>query len=349
VLSFFTTAKPFRGHINIIQKNALKSWTLLHPEAEVILFGDDEGSDEVARELGIHHQPRVECNEFGAIRLDSMFDKAQAMARHDVLCYVNCDIILMADFRQAIDRIRMKYRQFLVIGRRWDTPITEPLDFSDPYWSRNVRSLALTAKQQRTEWSIDYFAFSRGVYGTSLPPLAIGRLWWDDWLVWKALDSKVPVVDVSPTVFAVHQNHDYSHHPGGWHGVWEGQEKQRNLQLAGGGENLRTISDATAVLHPMGLRRNPKRFLRGLIKPWRVVGESYEFRMRPLGRFRKFVHQSRLNVAFGSTMTRGHLLYSWAHTFVELVVGPENSHYLEGVRTRLKKLVRYFARRPRAA
>jgi hypothetical protein len=31
MLTFFTTAKPFRGHHGIIQRNALKSWTLLHP------------------------------------------------------------------------------------------------------------------------------------------------------------------------------------------------------------------------------------------------------------------------------------------------------------------------------
>ena len=44
MLTFFTTAKPFRGHNAIIQRNALKSWTLLRPDVEVILFGDDEGA-----------------------------------------------------------------------------------------------------------------------------------------------------------------------------------------------------------------------------------------------------------------------------------------------------------------
>lgn len=36
---FFTTAKPFVGHNGVIQRNALRSWTLLHPGVEVILFG----------------------------------------------------------------------------------------------------------------------------------------------------------------------------------------------------------------------------------------------------------------------------------------------------------------------
>jgi len=86
MLTFFTTAKPFRGHSGIIQRNALKSWKRLHQDAEVILFGEDEGAAEVAREFGLRHEPRVGRNEFGTKRLDSMFRGAQEMARHELLC-----------------------------------------------------------------------------------------------------------------------------------------------------------------------------------------------------------------------------------------------------------------------
>jgi hypothetical protein len=34
MITIFTTAKPFLGHSGIIQRNALQSWTLLHPETE---------------------------------------------------------------------------------------------------------------------------------------------------------------------------------------------------------------------------------------------------------------------------------------------------------------------------
>ena len=36
MLTLFTTPKPFYGHIDVIQRNALKSWTLAAPQAEVI-------------------------------------------------------------------------------------------------------------------------------------------------------------------------------------------------------------------------------------------------------------------------------------------------------------------------
>lgn len=349
MLTLFTTAKPFRGHFGIIQRNALKSWTLLGPDVEVILFGDDEGSAEVAQEMGLRYEPNVERTEFGAMRLDSMFGKAQAMARHDVLCYVNCDIILMSDFRRAVERVRAKYKRFLMVGRRWDTPITQPLDFHDPEWSKTARDLAVAANAQRNEYWIDYFAFSRSVYSGNLAPLGIGRMWWDQWLLWRALEANIPVVNVSAAVMAVHQNHDYSHHPLGWRGVWESEEGKQNLRLLGGPTHLRAMWDATAILGPGGFARNPERYWRALIKPWLLRDESDEFQRRWPGRFRYFVHRCRFNLAHGGGMTRTHLAYMWALAFTELLVGLSYSHYLEGVRTRARRLLDYLGRRMRPA
>jgi hypothetical protein len=269
MLTFFTTAKPFRGHSEIIQRNALRSWTRLHPDAEIVLFGDDEGAAEVARELGIHHEAHVERNEHGLKRLDYLFSKAQAIARHDLLCYINCDIILMQDFLRAMERVKEAHRQFLMVGRRWDTQINEACEFEREDWPAQLRRQAVERGKQRTPDWIDYFAFSRGVYGADLPPLAVGRVYWDNWLVWKAREAKYPVVDASAMIVAVHQNHDYGYHAQGKQGVFYGEESKRNYELAGGWKHLRTIADATEVLREEGLEPNrwrhwaaAKRYLR---------------------------------------------------------------------------------------
>lgn len=272
MLTIFTTPKPFRGHINVIQRNALKSWTLLHPDVEVILFGEEEGAAEAAHDLGIRHEPRVERNEFGTNLLNSMFGKAHDIARHDILCYVNCDIILTDDFLRAVECVRSRHPKFLMVGRRWDTPITSPLDFSDPGWAEKVRSFALSANVQREPWWIDYFVFSRGLYGRNLPAFAVGRARWDNWMVWKALDSRLPVVDASPVVVAVHQNHDYNHLPQGKTAVWDGEESQRNMRLAGGWAHQRVISDATLIFLANGLRRNRARYLSALRRLYYTKG-----------------------------------------------------------------------------
>ncbi len=65
MLTLFSTPKPFRGHNGIIQRNALKSWKLLHPDAEVILFGNEEGAEEICRELGLRYEPDVERSSLG--------------------------------------------------------------------------------------------------------------------------------------------------------------------------------------------------------------------------------------------------------------------------------------------
>ena len=82
MLTIFSTAKPFCGGDLTRQRNALRSWTLLHPDCEVILFGDVPGAREVAAELGIHHVPDVLRSEYGSVRLDDMFARAQESARH---------------------------------------------------------------------------------------------------------------------------------------------------------------------------------------------------------------------------------------------------------------------------
>jgi hypothetical protein len=251
MLTLFTTAKPFEGHSGIIQRNALKSWKLLHPDVEVILFGDDAGSAEIARELGLRHEPFVERNSFGTKRLDYIFGRAQELARHDFLCYCNCDIILLPEFCQALKRVADTHPRFLMVGRRWDTDITEAIDSDVPDWAQRAKTLALDHGVQQPGYSVDYFAFRRGLYA-SMPPLVIGRVWWDHWLVWKARQLGAAVVDASDQVTAIHQNHNYGYHPAGARGVWTDEQAAENYRLAGGRWHLFTIDDATHILRDRG-------------------------------------------------------------------------------------------------
>lgn len=54
MLTPFTIAKPFCGHFAVIQRNAIRSWTLLHPACEISLFDDEDGSTEIAAEFGFN-------------------------------------------------------------------------------------------------------------------------------------------------------------------------------------------------------------------------------------------------------------------------------------------------------
>ena len=211
MLTVFSTAKPFRGHGDIIQRNALKSWTLLHPDVEVILFGDEEGTAQACRDLCIRHEPTVRRNENGTKYLSYIFDRAHEISGHNILCYANCDIMFARDFRAALQLTCQTCPEFLMIGRRWDTDITEPWDFEEVDWDLQLRSLAqLKGKQNGPSW-IDYFCFSRNLYYRKMPPFLIGRNGWDPWLIWFARKSNVRLIDASQMVVAVHQNHDYAY------------------------------------------------------------------------------------------------------------------------------------------
>ena len=134
MITFFSTPKPFRGHIGIIQRNAIQSWKLVHPDAEVILFGNEEGAAEAARDLGARHEPEVDRNSLGTPLLSSLFDRAERFARHGRLCFLNADILLTGDFLAASTRLAKLHERSLMVGRRCDVDITQPWDFSQPDW-----------------------------------------------------------------------------------------------------------------------------------------------------------------------------------------------------------------------
>lgn len=256
MLTFFSTPKPFVGHISVIQRNALRSWQRVHPDAEILLFGDDAGAAEISAELGVRHVPSVRKNVHGTKYLASIYDRAQELARHNLLCHVNCDILLLDDFPRAIERVAAASQPFLMAGRRWDVDIHEPLAFESPAWRDEVQKLAAQVNRQRPSQWIDYFVFRKGLFYKQIPEFVIGRPGWDNWLLWYALHSGARLIDASSVVRAVHQNHDYGYHPEGEKGVWEGEEAQQNYALLERHRKFRTLDNATHFLKPDGLHRN---------------------------------------------------------------------------------------------
>jgi hypothetical protein len=263
MLTIFAIPKPFRGQSDLIQRNAIASWTHISPRPEVLLFGDEEGTAAFARELGVRHEPEVARNESGTPRVDDLFARAERLASSPLLAYVNADIILSDEFPAAVERVHAALPRFFMVGQRWDIEVDAPIDFGPADWQRTLAERAHRANDQKPPDCIDYFAFPRG-YAQGLPPLAIGRSAWDNYLVWRARSLGFDVVDASRVVTVVHQVHDYSHHPGGARAVWTGAEAQRNRELTGGWWHRYTIEDASYVLTPTAMRRSHRH-------PWLVA------------------------------------------------------------------------------
>lgn len=261
MLTIFAIPKPFRGQTGIIQRNAIGSWARLGGGTRIVLFGAEEGTAEVAHELHLDHVPEVARNEFGTPLVSALFQAARGLSAHHVLCYVNSDIVLLGDFLPALERVRARTRRFLMVGECWNLDLPAPVPFDDPSWQAQILRQVSESAVSRGSWYIDYFAFSRDLYG-EIPAFAIGRAGFDNWLVWKARALGATVVNASPVVTAVHQQHDYSHVRGGREWSYGGPEAIRNVELAGGREHLYRIDHASHILTPRGLRRRRPRWTR---------------------------------------------------------------------------------------
>lgn len=204
-VTFFVIPKAFEGKIAVAQENALESWTRLKPAPEIILFCDDDGVAEAADLYECQHVPDLRRNEWGTPVVQDAFLKGYELATHDVVCYVNADIILMQDFMDSLQVVAKRFEQFLMVSTRWDWRKPVKWEFSR-HWQALLKMKAREEGAYHNDCGIDYFAHRRGLY-QDMPPFAI-RTAWDNWLVICAIvRKKVPVVNATRSAFIIHQNH----------------------------------------------------------------------------------------------------------------------------------------------
>lgn len=273
MLTIFSIPKAFKGQTGIIQKNAIKSWLVLNPKCEVILFGDDEGVAEIAAELGVKHIPKIEKTEQGTPILSSAISLATKEAKNQILLYTNSDIILLNDTISAIKKIKEK--SFLMSGQRWDMDIKEEINFNESNWEEKFRERLKKDSKLHGLSGIDYFVFPRNLPEIfQMPDFAVGRAGWDNWLIYRIRSLKIPMIDATTETTVIHQNHDYSHSPYGGKKKVGGPEVKRTLNLAGGFFNMFTLRDADWILTDQGIKETPfprRIFVKlSFFYPWRL-------------------------------------------------------------------------------
>jgi len=246
LITLFSAPKPFTDpHIAIIQRNAIHSWTLL-PDIEVIILGEETGLAEAADEFRVKHIPDVARNESGTPLISSMFQLARENSNSDLLCIINADMILMPDFVEAAKQVVKLKDKFVLLSQRWDLDVTQPIEFTNG-WQDTLRNTVYAAGSLHRPSGSDFFLFPLSTF-YEIPPFTIGRAGWDNWMIYKARKEGWAVIDCTPSIMVVHQNHDYSHLPDG-RPHYEHPETNENIRLAGGQANIRyTILDTTHKL-----------------------------------------------------------------------------------------------------
>ncbi len=298
LITIFSAPKAFTDPATaMMQRNAIRSWTLLDG-VDVLLLGEEQGLAEAARDLGVRHSASVVFNPNGVPLVSSMLKLARESSTSPLLCIINADIILLPDFVSAARQVaallppplpradgRVSARErsvsrpmrrndfpfdsggspsYVLLSRRWDLEVKAPIDFSAG-WDARLRDDAHRNGRLHRPTGSDFFLFPRDCYA-DVPDFAIGRAGWDNWMIYKARREGWPVIDGTPSMTVIHQNHDYRHLPGA-RPHYDHPDTRVNTQLAGGQAATRyTILDATHTLDGGQLRRPPltsARFLRG--------------------------------------------------------------------------------------
>lgn len=271
MFTIFATPKAFEGQFVRIQENAIVSWTKIKPKCEIILLGNENGVSKIAKKYHLKHIPDVKLSESGTPIVSDLFSRAQKEAKFPILAYINSDVILLDDFPQIIQKLNLK--SFMIVGHRWELEVTRKIDFSKD-WRRKL-SIELREKGHiKSNKAVDYFIFPKDL-NLDIPPFVIGRWVWDNWFLYQAKKKKIPLIDATWLITAIHQIHDYSH-AGGFDAIWYGKEHQVNLELTPDKRRSFNLLNVDWILTSEGLTR-PKnssyRFWRALrvypiLHPW---------------------------------------------------------------------------------
>jgi hypothetical protein len=256
-LTIFTAPKPFTNpHINIIQRNAIRSWVEMGSQVDVSLIGEEPGIAEAATDLGARHLTDVATNDLGTPLVSSIFELARRSSSSPILAYVNADILLLPNFLEVALQLGGLSERFLAVGRRWDLDMRQPLVFS-PGWETYIKEQVQANGRLHPASGSDYFIFPRHCF-TDIPPFAIGRAGWDNWMIYAARRQRWPVVDTTSSLMVIHQEHDYGHLPGG-QPHYRLPETAVNVRLAGGRRALFSLQDTDFHLISGRLHPIPKR------------------------------------------------------------------------------------------
>lgn len=246
MLTLFTTPKPFTNpHIDMIQRNALCAWRSLGEDVRVVMIGDEQGMPEVAREYSLEHLRAVRTNALGTPLVSSIFELGRSFTDSSYLAYVNADIIFFPEVLTAVRQVGSALEHFLMVGQRWDLDVQQRLSF-EGNWADALRADTRTRGTLHVRAGSDYFIFPRACF-TSIPDFSIGRAGWDNWMIYHARTQGWPVVDCTPSLDIIHQNHDYSHLPNA-QPHYRLPETGENIRLAGGRRTIFTLDDATHQL-----------------------------------------------------------------------------------------------------
>lgn len=239
MISFFANVRPFTGEFAEIQRVAISSWLETHRGAEVTILGDVEGAFDVAMDMGVGWVQDVEANERGTELVSDIWRQGVADANNEWICALNSDNVMGANIVMATEALKDVEHPF-VTGQRWDV---------DPGRPKGAKL--------HPPCGVDWFLFRAGTVPVEeIPPFAVGRTLYDNWLVWAAIEKwGMTVIDATTDVTVIHINHGFP----------EYGNKAKMIASEERAENERLFK-ANGGTHPWGVHHAPYVLVNGEVK-----------------------------------------------------------------------------------
>lgn len=177
-LEIFSAPKPFVGSDKADNERAIRSWLRLSPKPKVTLLGYEVGYDEAAEKFGINIERRVDRNFLGVPLFNSIINRAN-LSQETVTVVINGDILLFNDFLQTVYKVAANFRDYLVIGARYDIDaLPADIDETDPKYNDRIRDHVLKDGTLHTLGGMDVWAWNTDgprLFDTVMPPFVFGR------------------------------------------------------------------------------------------------------------------------------------------------------------------------------
>jgi hypothetical protein len=281
-ISIFTTPRPFIGEFKRIQLNAILSWQALK-NVEIFLFNDEKNTTKrICKNYGFKFIPSLKKNINGTPFINDCFKIIRKKTNTKITAYVNTDIILQNDFVETIKKIDrlIKKKYYYIIGQRYNIKKKlnlkrhsfDNLDLGKFKKKNNLHGLS----------GMDYWVFPRKL-AIPLPPFIVGRPGIDSWLVKYFKEKKIPIIDATDSITAIHQRHSYPKKNLNYYY----EECEYNISISGGSQNLMTLRESDYIynlsknllLKPQGVR-----YLISIISKYKI----YSFILIILRKIKKF-------------------------------------------------------------
>ncbi|MEN2993527.1 MAG: hypothetical protein ABDH91_08255 [Bacteroidia bacterium] len=188
-----------------VQRIALESWLSLTPRPQIILVTDHPTTENVAKEYGVESTPCLAFSPRGVPLLSSIFEQAYRLAKYDLLVYVNADIIVSNRVHSVVEIVSKRWKKYLIVSSPYlidHKRLSPGRDFEQA-----IKNAILG---RHYHCNIDIFIFQRSLF-QRVPPFAVGKHFWDSWLVSYSMLRGIPVIDATDYLPIFHPNEEPYH------------------------------------------------------------------------------------------------------------------------------------------